>query len=704
MSKEKSQQELLLQEQLFKALKTNDTELNAKISRTCEGIAESVIDLSNDQSPTTESLYISYMALADLNTKDLAKVTTIIKNSFPGDRNKELRNIIDAPLLQHLVMEEAIERQVGLDDSRYNADYRKLEGIRNPNDPKKAIDAMLRDKRVAQQTEFEGKGKKAAGVSAGYVTKDSAGNTFILKHFYKTHAACQKIQDNKARKQAIADRRDGVQELIGSTMYQFLLHDRAPKEGLVKADEKHPDSLYVRSKFFDNAVTLTEFSGLSGQTRVRADDQNLKKLEGFEKAIAACHMLGEVDYHAGNLMVQDGKTITKIDHGRSFLAFHKDFGSMIQSTVEMFAHPGVGYNAAIKAGNFSFSVDKYSESLNQMISQFDEKQMEAIVDQKIDELKKAGFDPKNIALSTNINNFDDLRKHYKDSIKENLVNMQEVAKGAEIVTKFSNVSPKFKNGGWLEAFANAPVKDPVFYAINNNITIEGKDAKEWAYENNYKIKVPIGSKKEIVKEQQWKKDPQGKWQEKEVEVKKDTVQMAFFSPVESMHIQDKSTGEKLESLIVDFTKQATTKNVTDKEVAKFYDNIMKELKKEKYLTKQDIEGIKKDLKYQNNIKNTTNLLNTKSFKLNSKDSIYYKVGNFCEKIGLRSVSNHFMKKISPENLNKIHNTEKLIVESIKIGNVLQQKKQEGLQTKRVAAVKEVAFSKLQARKERHQQR
>ncbi|WCR56690.1 MAG: hypothetical protein PG979_000747 [Rickettsia asembonensis] len=88
-----------------------------------------------------------------------------------------------------------------------------------------------------------------------------------------------------------------------------------------------------------------------------------------------------------------------------------------------------------------------------MISQFDEKQMEAIVDQKIDELKKAGFDPKNIVLSTNIKNFDDLRKHYKGSIKENLINMQEVAKGAEIVTKFSNVLPEFNNGGWLEAFA-----------------------------------------------------------------------------------------------------------------------------------------------------------------------------------------------------------------------------------------------------------
>ncbi len=231
MSKEKTQQELLLQEQLFKALKTEDTALNAKISRACEAIVSSAIDLSNDQSPTTASLYVSQMELADLDGRGLAKATTIIKNAFPGDKHREFREIIDAPILQHLVMEEAIERQVGLDDSRYNADYRKLEEIRNPNDPKKAIDAMLRDKRVAQQAEFEEKGKKAAGVSAGYVAKDELGNTFILKHFYKTHAACQKIQDNNARKQAIADRRDGVQELIGSTMYQFLYMIEHQKKG-----------------------------------------------------------------------------------------------------------------------------------------------------------------------------------------------------------------------------------------------------------------------------------------------------------------------------------------------------------------------------------------------------------------------------------------------------------------------------------------
>ncbi len=95
----------------------------------------------------------------------------------------------------------------------------------------------------------------------------------------------------------------------------------------------------------------------------------------------------------------------------------------------------------------------------------------------------------------------------------------------------------------------------------------------------YQIKTSIGLKKEIIKEQQWSKDLEGKWKEKEVEVKKDKVEVEISDPVKSMRTQDKSTGEKLESLIVDFTKQATTKNVTDKEVTKFYDNIMKELKK-----------------------------------------------------------------------------------------------------------------------------
>ncbi|ADE29656.1 conserved hypothetical protein [Rickettsia prowazekii str. Rp22] len=61
------------------------------------------------------------------------------------------------------------------------------------------------------------------------------------------------------------------------------------------------------------------------------------------------------------------------------------------------------------------------------------------------------------------------------------------------------------------------------------------------------------------------------------------------------------------------------------------------------------------------------------------------------------------KKITPKNLNKIYNTEKVIAESIKIGNILKYNKQEGFQTKRLETVKGIAVSQLQAKQERQQQ-
>lgn len=162
-------------------------------------------------------------------------------------------------------------------------------------------------------------------------------------------------------------------------------------------------------------------------------------------------------------MVQDGKTVTKIDHGRSFIEFHQDFPAMIQATNRHFVH--FDYANAIRQGNLSFSIEKYSESLKQMITQLDERQIEDIVDQRIAELQKAGFNPEGItttarfqggnAKATPINNFADLRLFYKENLKENLTNMKEVAKSAEIVSKFSNVSPAFKQGQWVEDFARS---------------------------------------------------------------------------------------------------------------------------------------------------------------------------------------------------------------------------------------------------------
>ncbi len=170
-------------------------------------------------------------------------------------------------------------------------------------------------------------------------------------------------------------------------------------------------------------VQLAEFAKGTYTTSVGANNKNLKKLDGLEKVIAACHMLGDGDYHAGNLMVQDGTTITKIDHGKSFITFHQDFGAMVEETHKMFSYDGVNYTKAIKAGNLSFNIEKYSKALAQMTNQLNDQQIDAIIDQKVDELKKHGFSPESLIVAARfegnkfeekqINNFDALRAFYK---------------------------------------------------------------------------------------------------------------------------------------------------------------------------------------------------------------------------------------------------------------------------------------------------
>ncbi len=377
-----------------------------------------------------------------------------------------------------------------MDRKRREALAEELQKIREKSpikqQTKDAVELSLRDKIVSNQESFQTKGSKGAGFSAGYVaTEKATGETFILKQFYKNESDCVTEQDK-------TNRMDGVQEFIGSTMYQFLLYDRAPKEQLVTPDKENSKSLYVRSKFFKDVEQLSVFSGGNTGGALGYDTpkiKNLTTIKGFEKVVAACHILGEMDYHAGNMMVQKDGTINKIDHGKSFLEFNKDFATLIKSTYGTLN--ACGYLNEIQDGNLNFDIEKYSTSLNQMVSQLSENQIDAIIDQRIAELKKAGFNPAGLVSEPQfssqdgrknipINDFDDLNRVYKDITKENLRNMQEIAKQVEIVAKFSNISKEFKKGGWLEEFAESQEKDPVQYAIKNNIKIDGIDPNQYA--------------------------------------------------------------------------------------------------------------------------------------------------------------------------------------------------------------------------------
>lgn len=108
--------------------------------------------------------------------------------------------------------------------------------------------------------------------------------------------------------------------------------------------------------------------------------------------------------------------------------------------------------------------------------------------------------------------------------------MKEIARAADTVAKFSNVSPEFKNGQWLETFAESPIKDPVAYAAHHNI-VKLKEKVLYSVLANMIIKLkylqPVTT---TVQEQQWQKSQDGKWQEVEVSMPKVQKSVTSLNP------------------------------------------------------------------------------------------------------------------------------------------------------------------------------
>jgi hypothetical protein len=314
------------------------------------------------------------------------------------------------------------------------------------------------------------------GTSSGYIALHLPTNeTFILKHFYKKHQDCLREFNHEQQKNARNDRKNCVRILLTSTIYQLLLSDKVPQEGIVSSNTKNPNSLYIYSKFFKNAVPMADFmSNLNTNQKLH----KLTRVKGFEKIVAASNLLGEIDYHKKNIMVQiqrneRGKkkyAFTKIDHGRSLIGFSQDFATMIGNIAERFKR--FHYDTLIADGDLLFNIDKFSNSLKQMTNQFNADKIDSIIKQKIAMLKKIGFDPNGLKVRYS---FKELESIYKKLLRKNLNNMKKISKQIIIICKFENVSKEFKNGRWLKDFVDSGFKDPIEYAVHNNIKI-GSDA------------------------------------------------------------------------------------------------------------------------------------------------------------------------------------------------------------------------------------
>ncbi len=314
-----------------------------------------------------------------------------------------------------------------------------------------------------------------------------------------------------------------VRELIASDIYAMLLFDRVPKAQLVIGNNE--EILYVRSKFFqDTDTTLSDFSktfdtssnisddsissnGSSSYQWLDPNNPKLRELLGFEKAIAACHIMGEDDYHAGNFMVQtyqdenhrDKYIIMKIDHGRSFLTFHKDFTTLISSINNLFEY--FEYQQAIDNKNLIFNVGEYLNTLNHMINTHDEDKINNIINRVIKTLETQQFNVSNFGITysfdqkelskTVINDFKKLSDLHKELLSASFENMKEITKDLELVNNFSNVDKDFRNGQWITSIQQYPFenKSPILYAAMNNIKINKQNALIWAMDNKYAIKV-----------------------------------------------------------------------------------------------------------------------------------------------------------------------------------------------------------------------
>ncbi len=203
-----------------------------------------------------------------------------------------------------------------------------------------AVEKMLKARAAKPEESFEEKGQKQTGVSAGYIARDKEELKLNMIKTGRKKPDQGYIRNNigQLTKQDISNQLDLITEYISAPLYKLALKQQAPDIGLVTRGEElkigdvskkalsedtKQDSIAIRSTFFDNFQTLSEFT--NARPSLILQSPKLKEVKGFEKIIAACLAFGEIDWHAGNIGVitsQDANgnavyTAAKIDHGRS---------------------------------------------------------------------------------------------------------------------------------------------------------------------------------------------------------------------------------------------------------------------------------------------------------------------------------------------------------------------------------------------------
>ena len=222
---------------------------------------------------------------------------------------------------------------------------------------------------------FQSLRNKEKGVSSGFVGKKDK-SVYILKSgemgFNEAPA------HNKTR---AADKRDLVSEYVTSSLYERILKNRTPKIGLAESsDPSHRDNIYLKSKFLPEFQDIREY---------KKYNSGPLEIDGFEKVMAACLFMGEIDYHDQNIGVaRDVKNrenhAVKIDHGRTGLGLvdYKDEQSIMRSFSDSVAKLGLS-RINIRANKFKEAIDE--------ISSISDDEIDHLIQNRIDNLRNTGF-------------------------------------------------------------------------------------------------------------------------------------------------------------------------------------------------------------------------------------------------------------------------------------------------------------------------
>lgn len=347
----------------------------------------------------------------------------------------------------------------------------------------KAIEKLLEDKKVAEIGEFRDLANKSEGVSSGFKAKrDKDGHQFMLKTFH-TGGNLNNRQKN--------DNISFVNEFVMAPFYKRWLYDSTPHIELVK--DKQTGAIYLRSKYLNEFESLQDYLVLNGDTP-------FLQIPGIERKFAADIMGAELDRHEGNTcrMNTNGseKTAGKIDHGQSamntFTSYSQmwmNFSSYMEKTTKY-------------AKSVSINPALIRDSLDQML-QISDEEIERFAASRVHILKMNGIDFKqnnlNLVIFENstkhfdashsktitIHNEKEAVDHYIKLIKQNMKVVQEFKENIlDVISKFDMPEKWFKRNKWITEIGQ---KDPLLWAIENNVTIEGKKAEVWAKDNNKKI-------------------------------------------------------------------------------------------------------------------------------------------------------------------------------------------------------------------------